>query len=86
LVTLVDSALLTSHDASALPQLEDPATVLILLAVTLSGVILILASTALRRATIVISGDDAGRLAIRMLMVAIVVAFMVAIVVTGHSH
>ncbi|WP_211192251.1 hypothetical protein, partial [Actinoplanes sp. TBRC 11911] len=66
--------------------LEDSAGILILLTIASIAVVLILVSATLRRATIVISGDDAGRLAVRMLVIATFVAVILAMIVTGRSR
>lgn len=82
--TLVDPALMTSHLLDASPQLGDPTAALIVLAIPVIVVILMFGT--LRRAMIVISGDDAGRLVVRMLMFAIIIAFILAVIATGYPR
>jgi hypothetical protein len=85
-LSLLVQAMVTSHPVSASSQLDSPigATIVILLgAVILVGA---MASAALRRTMFVVKGEDVGRLAGRMMMAAILIAFLMAVAVQILLH
>jgi hypothetical protein len=79
--SLLVQAIVTSHPVSASPQLDSPMSAVIIIVVVALILVGAMASAALRRAMFVVKGEDVARLAGRMMMAAILVAFFMAVAV-----
>lgn len=80
-LSLLVQAMVTSHPVSASSQLDSPMGAVIMIVVVALILVGAMTSAALRHTMFVVKGENVGRLAGRIMMAAILIAFFMAVAV-----